>query len=113
MPRAFLAAGHYMRSKRQLSITNNDRNQVCFRKSRILGALEESTAPRRTGWLIFVTITWAASGHHSLEPVPNLHDAGPQTLAGAFSGEWRFARVWVELPDLEHHLFKRRDGSFG
>jgi hypothetical protein len=21
----------------------------------------------------------------------------PQTLAGAFSGEWRFARIWVEL----------------
>ncbi|PYV73023.1 MAG: hypothetical protein DMG97_12205 [Acidobacteria bacterium] len=35
-------------------------------------------------------------------------------LSGDFSGKWRDSPAFgSNSPDLEHHLFKRRDGSFG
>jgi hypothetical protein len=58
------------------------------------------------------TITSAASGHHSLGLFQNVHDAGPQPwpAPSVASGDW--PAVGSNSPDLEHHLSKRRDGSF-
>ena len=58
------------------------------------------------------TITWAASGHHSEGPVPNLHDAGPLPWPAPSVASGDSPAFGSNSPDLEHHLFKRRERLF-
>jgi hypothetical protein len=101
---AFLAAGQHMRSKCQLSIINNERT-TNFLADADSGALGGSTAQENMVAHLR-TITWAASGHHSLGPVPNLHDAGPQSWPAPSVASGDSPAFGSNSRDLEHHLFK-------
>src|SRR6266404_2483981 len=58
------------------------------------------------------TTTWAASGHHLLGPVPNLHDAGSQPWPAPSVAGGEMSAIGSNSSDLKHHLSQQRRWLF-